>query len=79
MGLPFFYGVRGTRAIYFGVLNDQYSWTVNGLVVMAWIIGAGLIAVALKHRSLLQSQNKSIRALEGMSAASGFGMVVPVS
>jgi len=70
MGLPFFYAVRGMKTIFFGSLDDSYTWMVNCLVIMAWILVAGCVGLLLKHQGLTKQSDMS-DALSAVATAGG--------
>jgi len=69
LGLPFTYGVRGLRAIFYGSLDTPYHWGVNYLVVLAWLVPSGLIYLFLRLRgSHTYKTGQVVGVLQGTTA-----------
>ncbi|EFJ40513.1 hypothetical protein VOLCADRAFT_99691 [Volvox carteri f. nagariensis] len=75
-GLPFFYGVRGFRTIFFGALQDKMyiNWLV--FTVGAYNVVLGPLGVLLVVHRVWSVPSRAAKQQRGGSAAEGVGEVV---
>ncbi|KAF9196324.1 hypothetical protein BGZ59_005870, partial [Podila verticillata] len=65
VALPFTYGVKGLRSIYFGSRRDE-MW-LNWVVILGWIVVPALITMALA-RSEIRLRRQNLRRTASIQA-----------